>query len=968
MKRPLIALLLSSFSLSPVAAAATLTHQFDFEGSLGDSVAGSTDTLAFYAAYPSDPELASYSEVTSFDGSTALKLTKYQVLELQDDAGVLSGSFSVSLWYRPDPSTPSAFAAIVFHSSTLFLSEDLLNTFAYGVKPASGYGADWLKVRSVGLFTNEVWTHLTYTADEDTGRVSLYQDGVLISSLVASVGWAATNRVDFGGYIEEGAWAGSGVGTTFDKIQIFDGALDADEVLELYTGCPYGDVDTDGDGYCDGDDRCPDDALNDSDGDGVCAPFDVCEGGDDSSDTDLDGTPDACDACPLDVDDDSDGDGICDSDDPCPDDTLDDSDIDGSCDSDELCIGDDGTGDTDGDGFCDDIDDCEGKDYLGDSDGDDVCDDLDICAGDDDLIDDDWDGRPDCLPPLWGPTFSGTVTETCLDLATRVSTPREIVNWSLTLDLSAAELTSATDLETRSWRSFSGIQTTWRVGDRTFSGLDNLLGLYRTSEDGQFDQVSLNTQDDVVEADGTPLVGNFLIAGVDLILGGFEDGDLVLDWGTVAQTYSVSNALSAEQYCQWFAASIDSVSWPSTDGDGICDSDDVVDFDLDGVMDDCDACPYVEGGDPDGDGICGEPDCSDGDGDGVCDAVDACPLGDDGVDGDDDGTADACDACPVDVYNDSDGDGACDSDDICALDAQDDEDGDGTCADADPCPLDADDDLDLDGVCGDVDACPMDPYNDADGDGICGNVDACAGGDDADDSDGDLVADACDVCPFDDANDADADGACADDDICPLDADDDLDGDGLCSDEDICPLDADNDADLDDMCADVDPCPVDVENDADGDGICEATDNCPTTANSDQGDSNGDGEGDVCEPDADGDGVYDSEDNCPLVANTSQADSDGDGAGDACDTDADSDSVPDDLDVCAGTAAGAATTDDGCSIDQACPCDATWKNHGAYQSCVSNTTTSMVTAGALTDSQRTAIVSATGASSCGKKK
>ena len=41
--------------------------------------------------------------------------------------------------------------------------------------------------------------------------------------------------------------------------------------------------DTDGDGVCDGTDRCPNDNPDDSDGDGVCDSRDVCAGEDDAT-------------------------------------------------------------------------------------------------------------------------------------------------------------------------------------------------------------------------------------------------------------------------------------------------------------------------------------------------------------------------------------------------------------------------------------------------------------------------------------------------------------------------------------------------------------------------------------------------------------------------------------------------------------------------------------------------------------
>ncbi|MFN3200965.1 MAG: cadherin domain-containing protein [Bradymonadia bacterium] len=90
-----------------------------------------------------------------------------------------------------------------------------------------------------------------------------------------------------------------------------------------------------------------------------------------------------------------------------------------------------------------------------------------------------------------------------------------------------------------------------------------------------------------------------------------------------------------------------------TDGDGVCDDEDIcaegddsADADGDGVPDACDVCP---GGD----------DGADADGDGVPDGCDLCEAGEDGVDTDGDGVPDACDNC-VDAPNpgqlDSDGD------------------------------------------------------------------------------------------------------------------------------------------------------------------------------------------------------------------------------------------------------------------------------------------------------------------------
>jgi hypothetical protein len=86
--------------------------------------------------------------------------------------------------------------------------------------------------------------------------------------------------------------------------------------------------------------------------------------------------------------------------------------------------------------------------------------------------------------------------------------------------------------------------------------------------------------------------------------------------------------------------------------------------------------------------------------------------------------------------------------------------------------------------------------------------------------------------------------------------------------------------------------------DTDGDGVFDATDNCPLTPNPTQGDADGDGQGDACDPDDDNDGAVDVSDNCPLSANPDQADTDADGLGNGCDPDDDNDGAADGADNC----------------------------------------------------------------------
>jgi hypothetical protein len=122
----------------------------------------------------------------------------------------------------------------------------------------------------------------------------------------------------------------------------------------------------------------------------------------------------------------------------------------------------------------------------------------------------------------------------------------------------------------------------------------------------------------------------------------------------------------------------------------------------------------------------------------------------------------------------------------------------------------------------------------------------------------------------------------------------DTDNDDIIDENDNCPLVANTDQRDTDGDGQGDACDLDDDNDS----VADTFDNCDLIANTDQRDTDGDGQGDACDNDDDNDGVTDTIDNCPFVINPNQSDTDGDGQGDACDDDRDGDGVPNNGDNC----------------------------------------------------------------------
>ena len=120
-----------------------------------------------------------------------------------------------------------------------------------------------------------------------------------------------------------------------------------------------------------------------------------------------------------------------------------------------------------------------------------------------------------------------------------------------------------------------------------------------------------------------------------------------------------------------------------------------------------------------------------------------------------------------------------------------------------------------------------------------------------------------------------------------------------------------------------------INGDSDNDGVDEFSDNCPAVSNTDQADTDQDGQGDLCDltpnGDSDNDTIDQLDDNCPSISNVDQADIDLDGIGDLCDLtpngDDDNDGVDNLIDNCINSANAGQEDLDEDGVGNACDTD-----------------------------------------------
>ncbi len=216
---------------------------YPFNGNVNNAASSLHNGFSTNAVLATD-RTGTPSSAYSFNGTNASLTLPVSIMNQ------VSGSFTVSLWVKPDTIGRSNSPMEVISAKN---TSDWINKFRFGLGAiASGYPADSscfdaivssISVPKVsGPYPhNELWSHYVMVFDvAANGTFRFYYNGQLFSSRT-NVGFASGARqINVG----RALWPGSGAGTDFykglvDDVGIWNRALTAQEVTNLFNTCSF---------------------------------------------------------------------------------------------------------------------------------------------------------------------------------------------------------------------------------------------------------------------------------------------------------------------------------------------------------------------------------------------------------------------------------------------------------------------------------------------------------------------------------------------------------------------------------------------------------------------------------------------------------------------------------------------------------------------------------------------------------
>lgn len=242
--RGLAALFVTACVATFAHADATLTHHYEFNGNLLDSVGSVNGTASPVGDYSTLPLFdtsvpAGGSGQSLLVGHTADTRSGFSVSN-----AVYSAEGSVSLWLRFDlPASTGGQADYVLNQGTtwntgirLFVSDDNTNKLRFNV------GSTQIGNYSAGL-TQDVWHHVAATWNLADGSSSFYVNGVLVGSKTGiASSMFNTSAITVGNWSLSAATSSNYLLNQFnggiDDLRFYQGTLTSQQIADLYANPP----------------------------------------------------------------------------------------------------------------------------------------------------------------------------------------------------------------------------------------------------------------------------------------------------------------------------------------------------------------------------------------------------------------------------------------------------------------------------------------------------------------------------------------------------------------------------------------------------------------------------------------------------------------------------------------------------------------------------------------------------------